>query len=565
MHRTTTLRRRTATGLIAGVVSLGVILTGCTAGGEEPNAADSKQQLDPAGDINAMPASDVDQGGELRFPLQSFPPNWNYNELDGTLGDTSTVMSALIQSPFRIGLDGAPELNEDLLVSAEATSDDPLVVEYTIQDAAGWSDGTPITWKDFEATFTAMNGLNEEYLLADSTGYSSIGTVAQGATEKDVVVTYATPFADWKSLFAPLYPASQIGTPEGFNTAYADAIPVTAGPFKVEELDVSARTLAVVPDENWWGDAPKLDRIIFIALDGEADIDAYLNDEIDLVAAGTSERYARVADADDTDLRAAPSSTYTHVDFSSQGILKDKEIRLAVQKAIDRQSLADVLIGDLPYDIPLLGNHIMLGTDAGYVDNAGDAGSFDPEGAATILDDAGWTGGDAEGDVRSKDGEDLEFGITIPAGATASSQMAQVIQSQLAAVGIKLNINEVASDAFFEDNVTPGAFDMTIFLWGGTGYYAAGASIYQSGDTGQNFGRISTPKIDAVLDKVLVEPEVDAANKLWNEIDVLVWEEGHSMPVIQSPRIIAIDSAIANYGARPGASDIDWKIVGFTK
>ena len=553
--------KRAAVGILAGMVGLGLVLSGCSAGGDGADNKVEKQQLDPAGDINATPASDVDQGGTLRVPLSSFPPNWNYSFLDGTLADTDLVMQAMVQKPFTIGLDGAPTLNENLLVSAEATSEDPLVVEYEINPDANWSDGTPITWNDFEASYRALNGSDPAYSISDPTGYDSMESVTQGATEKDAVVTYATPFADWKSMFAPLYPASQIGTAEGFNTSYADAIPVTAGPFKLEELDVSARTISIVPDENWWGEAPKLDRIVFIALDAEADIDAYLNDEIDLVAAGTSERYGRVADAKDTSLRAAPSASYTHVDFSTSGIFADKELRLAVQKAVDRESLAAVIAGDLPYEIPLLGNHIYLGTDSTYQDNAGDAGSYDPDAARTILEDAGWTG---EGEVRSKDGKDLEFSITIPAGSTASSQMAQVMQSQLAEVGMKLDINEVASDAFFEDNVTPGAYDLTIFLWGGTGYPAAGASIYSSGDQGQNYGKVSTPEIDALLDKVVTEAEPKAAAEMWNEIDTLVWEEGHSMPIIQSPRIIAIDPSVANYGARPGASDVDWSLVGFT-
>ncbi len=553
--------KRALVGVFAGLVSIGLILSGCAAGGGTADPSTSgKATLDPAGDTNAQPASAVAQGGTLRVPLQSFPPNWNYSFIDGTLADTDLVMQTMVQKPFVIGLDGAPTLNTDLLVSAEPTSTTPLVIEYKINPAATWSDGTPITWADFEATFRALNGTDPAYTIADSTGYNSMASVTQGATVKDAIVTYATPFADWKSMFAPFYPASQIGTPAGFNTAYADAIPVTAGPFKLEELNTSARTISVVPDPTWWGDPPKLDRIIFIALDSSADVDAYLNKEIDLVAAGTTERYGRVSGAPDTALRAAPSASYTHVDFSSSGIFADKQLRLAVQKAVDRASLSAVIVGDLPYDIPLLNNHIYLGTDATYQDNAGDVGSFDPAAAKAILEAAGWTG---DGAVRTKDGKNLTFAITIPAGAVSSSQMAQVIQSQLAAVGMQMTINEVASDAFFSDNITPGAYDMTIFLWGGTGYPAAGASIYRSGAEGQNYGRISSPALDTMLTEVVTDSDPVSAAALWNEIDTAIWAEGHSMPIIQSPRIIAINPTIANYGARPGAADVDWKIVGF--
>lgn len=553
--------KRASVGIFAGLVSIGLILSGCAAGGGAADPTTSgKAALDPAGDTNAQPASAIAEGGTLRLPLSSFPPNWNYNSIDGTLRDTSTVMSTMVQKAFTIGLDGAPALNTDLLVSAEPTSTTPLVIEYKINPAAIWSDGTPITWLDFEANFKSLNGTDPAYLIADSTGYSSMASVTQGATVKDAIVTYATPFADWKSMFAPFYPASQVGTPALFNTAYADAIPVTAGPYKLETLDTSARTISVVPDPNWWGDKPKLERIIFIALDATADIDAYLNKEIDVVSAGSTERYGRVVGAPDTVLRAAPSASFAHIDFSSSGIFADKQLRLAAQKAIDRSSLAAVLVGDLPYELPLLNNHVFLGTDATYQDNAGDFGSFDSEAAKTILDDAGWTG---DGAVRTKDGQNLTFAITIPASAPSSSQMAQVIQSQLAAVGMEMTINEVASDAFFADNITPGAFDMTIFSWGGTGYPAAGASIFRSGAEGQNYGRISTPELDTMLTDVVADSDPVSAAATWNEIDTAVWAEGHSMPIIQSPLIIASNPTLANYGARPGAADIDWTIVGF--
>ncbi|WP_158437912.1 ABC transporter family substrate-binding protein [Naasia lichenicola] len=561
MHSMQKIRRRTAPALIAGVVGIALALTGCTSGGEATPEV-TKQPLDPAGDVNPMDAADVPQGGELRFPLDSLPTNWNYGQVDGALDDASIIEQAIMLKTFNIGLDGAPALNTDLLDSAEAVSEDPLVIEYKINPDAVWSDGVPITAADFKAQWTAQNGTNEEYLIGDPTGYNSIGSVEQGTDPKDVVVTYATPFSDWKSLFSPLYPASQISTPEAFNTGYADAIPVTAGPFKLEKLDTSARTVSIVPDENWWGDAPKLDRVIFIALDGDADIDAYLNNEIDLVSAGSSDRYERIATADDTDIRAAPSASYSHIDFSSSGILADEKIRQALQHAINRQSIADVLVGTLPFETSLLGNHIFLGTDSGYVDNSSPAADFDPDAAKKILEDDGWTG---DGAVRSKDGADLEVSMTIPAGIPTSNQIAQVVQAQLADVGVKLSIDEVDVDSFFSDYITPGAFDMTVFSWVGTGYYAAGASIFSTDPQSQNYGRIGTSDIDDLLGQVVQIPDADEANAMWNDIDEQVWEEGHSLPIIQSPRVIAIDPKIVNYGARPGAADIDWKIVGFSK
>ena len=64
----------------------------------------------------------------------------------------------------------------------------------------------------------------------------------RGRDDYEVVVTFARPFGDWKSLFSPLLPASTNGTPEAFNTAWLNKIPVTAGPFRFGGFDQTAKT-----------------------------------------------------------------------------------------------------------------------------------------------------------------------------------------------------------------------------------------------------------------------------------------------------------------------------------
>jgi peptide/nickel transport system substrate-binding protein len=302
--------------------------------------------------------------------------------------------------------------------------------------------------------------------------------------------------------------------------------------------------------------------VIFRALDGDADIDAYLNGEIDQVYANSSDRYDRVKDADGSELRAAPSARYTHVDFSTKGLLADESVRQAIQHAVDREALGKVITGTLPYEVPTLNNHLYLSTDGAYQDNAGDAGDYDAEEAGKILDDAGW---EMDGDVRAKDGEQLAISVTIPSGTPISQQLAEVMQSQLGAVGIKLDINAVGIDQFFEDNVTPGNYDMTIFVWAGTGYQASSVSIYNQDEQGQNYGRVSSDEISSLLDEAVALGDPDAAADLYNQADEAIWEIGHSMPIIQQPLISAQSPELANYGARAGATDLDWTIVGFTK
>lgn len=546
----------------AGLVAVALVLTGCSGGGSTSSTSDGKKTLSPSGDQNIQPASALKDGGTLRVPLSSFPPNWNFPELDGTLQDTYDVMKTMMLSPYTINAKGSPTLDKDLVTSVDV-KDDPLTITYNINPKAHWSDGTPITWKDFQANWKAENGSDPKYSISDPTGYNQMKSVEKGSSDTQAVVTYSTPFADWKSMFTYLYPASVIGTADGFNTGYADKIPVTSGPFKLKKLDKTAQTVTVERDDTWWGDKPKLDTVTFRALDGDADVDAYLNNELDVVSASTSDRYDRVKKAKNTTLRAAPSANFFHIDMSSSGILKDKQLRLAVQSAIDRKSVAGVIYGTLPYTVSLLNNHIFLSTDAGYKNEAGKYATASASRAKKLLDDDGWKTG--SGSVREKGGKKLTMAVTIPSGVATSAQVAQVVQSQLADVGIKLTINTVPVDTFFSDYITPGKYDLTMFSWGGTGYHAAGVSIYTSAAQGQNYGRVSDSAIDKLLNNAITEPDASKSDADYNSADAKIWQLGHSLPITQQPRVIASSPKLANYGARPGATDLDWTKVGFEK
>ena len=81
------------------------------------------------------------------------------------------------------------------------------VVTYRLNPKAIWYDGTPITAQDFIAQWKAQSGTNTAFQTSSNTGYEQIESVVQGADKFEVVVTFKTPFADWKSLFWPLYPA----------------------------------------------------------------------------------------------------------------------------------------------------------------------------------------------------------------------------------------------------------------------------------------------------------------------------------------------------------------------
>ena len=79
-----------------------------------------------------------------------------------------------------------------------------------------------------------------------------------------------------------------------------------------------------------------------------------------------------------------------------------------------------------------------------------------------------------------------------------------------------------------------------------------------------NFGKIGSPKIDAKIEETLSELDPAKARELANELDKLIWAEGHSLPLVQSSGNAAVRSNLANYGPT-GIGDLNYSAIGFMK
>jgi len=559
---------------LATVLTLAFSATAaCGGGSKKPGgAATGRGTGGPsatASDINVVTRDKVIDGGTLKWPLDQIPPNLNYNEVDGTLRDTADVIYALMPELFFYDAESVPTINKNYLDSAELTAKDPKqVVTYKINPKAVWSDGTPLTAADFAAQWKANNGSDKDYKISSANGYEKIESVAQGADDHEVVVTFSQPYADWKGLFWPLYPASTNNDPKVYNEGWVGKIPVTAGPFKFESLDETAKTLSIVRDDKWWGDKPKLDRIIYRAIPADAQIDALLNGEIDFMDVGPDVNKLRRAEGGaGITLHKAGGPQFRHITINGAGeILKDQKVRQALGMAINRDQIARTLLGPLGIDARPLQNHIFMTNQKGYRDNAGVLSSPNVEGARKLLDEAGWT---VQGDVRKKDGKELAIRFVIPSQVASSQQESSLIQNMLKAVNVKVSIDTVPSDQFFDKYINTGNFDFTVFSWIGDPFPISSAkSIYaepKGNDIQQNYARVGSPELDALFDKATSEFDEQKALDLGNQIDTLIWNEVHSLTLYQRPEIIASKATLANYGAFGFAKPPRYENIGFTK
>jgi len=137
------------------LLCIACVVAGCS-GGSGSSGAPRKAGDLTTEDANAHPRDAVRDGGTIRWAIDEFPRQWNLNHLDGATVAASTVTAAMMPAAFGTNDRAALELADDYVTAAKVTKTTPQVVTYTLNRKAKWTDGKPITWKDYAAQWKAL-------------------------------------------------------------------------------------------------------------------------------------------------------------------------------------------------------------------------------------------------------------------------------------------------------------------------------------------------------------------------------------------------------------------------
>ncbi|WP_405924104.1 ABC transporter family substrate-binding protein [Streptomyces sp. NBC_00035] len=437
---------RSVAFLTAGALAV-PLLSACSAEEDQAGKPVAGQDIAPATrDLIA-------DGGTLRWAVDAVPETLNTFQADADAA-TSRVAGAVLPSMYRLDQNGRPQVNTDYLETAKVAEREPKqVVLYKLNQQAVWSDGREIGAADFAAQWRALSGKDTAYWTARNAGYDRIEKIERGASDLEVKVTFSRPYADWKSLFSPLYPKDVMGTPDSFNDGARRKLKVTAGPFALKKVDREDDKVTLTRNPRWWGRPTKLSEIVLRAVPRDKRAAALADDKVDLAEIDPAEAeritlaardkgstplqgpgaalspdkslrsWARAHGSDDEAageeisarekrreamaeyadqqsalrgfvVRKSLEPAYTQLALNgSEGPLADERVRRAVARALDREELAKAVLEPLGLPAVPVGSHLALSGQQAYADNSGALGGQDTAEAQALLADAGWVPG----------------------------------------------------------------------------------------------------------------------------------------------------------------------------
>ena len=271
-------------GLRAVMRSVAFLTAGALAVPALAGCSSEETTSKPLADQDIAPAArdQVADGGTLHWAVDAVPETLNTFQADAD-ATTTTVAQAVLPSMYRLDANGRPKVNPDYLESAKVVETEPRqVVLYKLNQQAVWSDGREIGAADFAAQWRALSGKDSAYWTARNAGYERIEKIERGANDLEVKVTFARPYADWRSLFSPLYPKDVMGTPDSFNDSARKKLKVTAGPFRLKKVDRKDGEVTLARSERWWGHPAKLDEIVLTAVPRDERAAALAAGDVDL-------------------------------------------------------------------------------------------------------------------------------------------------------------------------------------------------------------------------------------------------------------------------------------------
>ena len=419
-----------------------------------------------------------------------------------------------------------------LLAGEPVVSTDPFTVTYSIRPDAVWSDGAPVTARDFE--FTWQTVMSPQWQIAVREGYEKI-TRAEIIDAKTVRFTFSEPYGHWRLLFlrGGVLPSHRLEG-QNFNDVWKDELDVASGPFLLREW-IKGDHLTLVRNPRYFGEQPRIDEIeVRFIPDSNTMFQQFRSGDVD-VFLPSAQNVASVREMKGVSWADAPGAAVTWLGFNvSDDLLSDARIRRALSLAIDRAALVEAAFGRQYLDVEPLNSLVYVRTQKDYIGHF-ERYTYDPAKARELLDAAGCL---REGDeVRRCEDRALSFAVLVPSGNEPLRLLFETLQAQLKESGARVTGEFLELNRLFADAMS-GKFQLAVESYMGAPEPILADLTWTCGGS-FNFRGFCDRHASALLNDAARQLDREAAAALYNRADAVLAENPPALPLVQVPLTLA--------------------------
>ncbi len=452
------------------------------------------------------------------------------------LAEAYTAFELVYDSMYQLNLDGTYSLE---LAESVDVSEDGTVWTFTIRDGFMWHDGEPLTASDIAFTYLFYQSNADFPFLPVYTDYFAS---VEAPDDSTVVITLseAIPNMESQLIFLYVLPEHIWGSLEGVASEFENLAMIGSGPFKLVEYSQNEFIHFAATGEHPVY-SPNIAEAVFQTFENQdALVQALRTGQVDMITEMPNTAVTSLRNEANIAVVSGPPFYPSVADIifnlteeedcppddgicSGHPALRDRQVRLALAHATDKQKLIDVvLLGLGDPGLTLIPN----GLGPFYNDNLVDY-EYNPELANQILDDAGYADTDGDGIRETPDGLPLSFRMNYPSDSTNAPRESELLKEMWTEVGINVEIQALDPDALTA--VCCPTFDFDIILWGWGSDPDPGflLSVMTTGEipTGNSETGYSNPDYDALYVQQQTELDMDRRIELVHEMQRIVHED----------------------------------------
>lgn len=397
------------------ILILSTLLLGCTNASDDDSAS-------KADDDNMLTIAWPRDVGEMN------PHVYNPSQL---------FAQSMVYEPLVSYQDGG-ELKPHLAESWEI-SEDRKVYTFHLRQGVKFSDGTSFNAEIVKKNFdTILNHMELHSWLGFLSKIASTEVIDE-YTFKMILTEPYYPTIQELAVVRPVRFLGEAGFPENGDTSKGIVEPVGTGPWILEEYKADKYAI-FTRNENYWGELPKVEKIqVKVIPDAETRVLAFEKGELDLIYGEgviSLDAFKQLESTGKYETSISePVATRQLVMNTNREQLSDERVRQALHYGFNKEAMVKGITSGLEEAADFI-----LPTNLPYISDI-DVTSieYDVEKAEALLDEAGWTLPEGK-TVREKDGQPLEIEMMYDSAESIQKAMAETLQAEWAAIGVKLNI-----------------------------------------------------------------------------------------------------------------------------